>query len=42
MQEVVADFGLLKGQLKVTPRKPIDHMHLLAAVNRRVAACEPR
>ena len=34
-------FDLIRGQLSVWPRKPRDHMGLLAAVNRRVAAKDP-
>jgi hypothetical protein len=39
---LIADhhFELLRDQLDVWPRKPLDHMRLLAAVNRRVAAKE--
>jgi hypothetical protein len=36
-----ADVGLLKAQLKVMPREPLDHMRRLAAVNRRAAGHEP-
>jgi hypothetical protein len=36
-----ADVGLLESQLQVAPRKPLDHMRLLATVNRRAAAREP-
>jgi hypothetical protein len=36
-----ADVELLKAQLKIVPRESLDHMRLLAAVNRRAAAREP-
>lgn len=39
---VIADerFELLRRQLNVRPRKPLDHMRLLASINRSVAAKE--
>jgi hypothetical protein len=33
--------ALLRSQLAVRPRRPQDHMNLLASVNRRVAAADP-
>lgn len=33
--------ALLQSQLAVRPRRPQDHMNLLAMVNRRVAAADP-
>jgi hypothetical protein len=35
-----AKIELVRSQLQVTPRKPLDHMRLLAEVNRRVAAAD--
>lgn len=35
-----SDLALLRSQLEVMPRKPLDHMRLLAAINRRAAAVE--
>ena len=34
-------FDQIKAQLLVSPRRPFDHMKLLATINRRVAAKEP-